>query len=393
MLKIWDMGERINCSSFSTKDGADEFFLSIDTEANILFSESLERLYQTYAIALKKCGLSADTQVFSRYYLSDIANQRTELGLSKIFKFSQNGAYSVIQQCPLNGGSISLFTYHIKRRKDFFSKELMRLDDEHWRDGVRIKGEYYDLFWTANFSGYGPLDSFEQANEIFSSYNALINDNGMTLLRNTVRTWIYVRDVDNNYQGMADSRRSYFDEQGLTKDTRYIASTGIEAKMKEVYSLVSMDALSIANLEKEQIIRMEALDNLCPTCDYGVTFERGTKIEFGDRSHLFISGTASIDKNGQVLYPTDIRKQTRRALENIEALLKPHGASLNDMVYLIVYMRNITEVNKVTEILKKYISQRIPIIIAEGSVCRPSWLVEIEGVGIIPGSNSFPPFF
>ena len=393
MLKIWDIGERVRCSSFSTKDGADEFFLSIDTQADIPFSESLERLYQTYMIALKECGLSTDTQVFPRYYLSDIANQRTELGQSKIFKFSQNGAYSVIQQCPLNGGSISLFVYHIKGRKDFFSKKLMKIGDEHWRNGVKIKGEYYDLFWTANFSGYGPLGSFEQTNEIFSSYNALINNNGMTLLRNTVRTWIYVRDVDNNYQGMADSRRSYFEEQGLTKDTRYIASTGIEAKMKEVYSLVSMDALSISNLKKEQIIRMEALDNLCPTYNYDITFERGTKIEFGDRSHLLISGTASIDKTGQVLYPFDIRKQTRRTLENIEALLQPHGASLDNIAYLIVYLRNITEVNKVRQILKEYISQRIPIIIVEGSVCRPSWLVEIESVAIIPDSNTFPPFF
>lgn len=393
MLKIWELGDWVRCSSFSTKDGAEEFFLSINTEADIPFPESLESIYQTYMIALKECGLSINTQVFSRYYLSDIANQKTELCQSEIFKFSQNGAYSVIQECPLHGGSISLFVYHIKGRGNFLSKKLMQFDDEHWRNGVKIKGQYYDLFWTTNFSGYGPLDSFEQTNEIFSAYNALINDNGMTLLRNTVRTWIYVRDIDNNYQGMTDSRRGYFYEQGLTKDTRYIASTGIEAKLKEVYSLVSMDALSISNLEKKQIIRMDALDNLCPTCDYGVTFERGTKIEFGDRSHLLISGTASIDKKGQVLYPSDIGKQTKRTLENIEALLQPHDASLNDMAYLIVYIRNITEVNKVTEILKEHISQRIPIIIVEGTVCRPTWLIEIEGIGIVPGSSSFPPFF
>lgn len=393
MLKTWELGEFVRCSSFSTKNGAEESFLSINMEPDIPFPESLERLYQTYMTTLKECGLSADTQVFSRYFLSDIANQKTQLGQSEILNFSRNGAYSVIQQCPLKGGSISLFVYHIKGGKDFLGKKLMKFDDEHWRNGVKIKGEHYELFWTANFSGYGSLDSFEQTNEIFSAYNALINDNGMTLLRNTLRTWIYVRDVDNNYQGMADSRRSYFYEQGLTKDSRYIASTGIEAKLKEVYSLVSMDALSMSNLKKEQIIRMEALDNLCPTDNYGITFERGTKIEFGDRSHLFISGTASIDKKGQVLYPADVRKQTRRTLENIEALLQSHGASLNDMVYLIVYIRNITEVNKVTEILKEYISQRIPIIIVQGSVCRPKWLVEIEGIAIIPGSSAFPPFF
>lgn len=390
MLKTWKIGKRVRCSSFATETGSQEFFLAVNTASEIPFDEALERLSHTYQAALKECGLSEKTQVFVRFYLSDIANQKDDLSQSEIFNFTLSGACSTVQQCPLNGGSISLLAYHIKGKTQ--TTHLFPLDSKYWRNGVKVQNEHYSFYWMANYSGFDALDSFEQTNEIFSSYDKLINDHGMTLLNNTVRTWVYVRDVDNNYKGMVESRKDYFEQQGLTRDTRYIASTGIEGKLREVHSLVSMDALSISNLQPEQIVRMEALEHLCPTHDYGVTFERGTKIIFGDRSHMYISGTASIDKHGDVLHLGNVRHQTKRTLENIEALLAPHGANLNNMAYLIVYIRNITEVNKVTEMIKEYVTNDIPMIVVEGAVCRPSWLVEMEGVAILSETTDFAPF-
>jgi enamine deaminase RidA (YjgF/YER057c/UK114 family) len=390
MLATHDINEDVKCSSFQANE-TQELYFSITSESNVSFKKSLENIYENYVLALQECQLSEETQIFTRYYLSDIANQKNELEKSKIFNLTKNGSFSVIQQCPLEKGNLILFSYHIKKNEPL-EKQIFRFDDGHWRNAIKVKSGNYELFWTGNFSGYGPCDSFEQTNEIFSSYNRFLNGNSMTLLNNTIRTWIYVRDIDNHYHGMGKSRKIYFEGQGLTENTRYIASTGIEAKLKEIDSLVSMDSIAISNLCKSQIIRMEALEYLCPTHLYGITFERGTKIEFGDRSHLYISGTASIDRNGNVLHISDIKKQTLRTLENIKALLEPHNASLDDMVYLIVYVRNITEVDKVKEVLGKNIKKKIPIIIVEGSVCRPSWLVEMEGVGIIPSSTSFPNF-
>ena len=126
---------------------------------------------------------------------------------------------------------------------------------------------------------------------------------------------------------------------------------------------------------------------------YGVTFERGLRVRFGDRSHLHISGTASIDKNGTIMHLNDVRKQTLRTLDNIKALLAPHGAGLNDMAYYIVYVRNFKDRNKIKEVLEKVIPPEIPLLLLEGAVCRPAWLVELEGVALIPDKSDFPPFF
>ena len=49
----------------------------------------------------------------------------------------------------------------------------------------------------------------------------------MTMERNLIRTWIYVTNIDVNYQGVVEARNDIFDKEGLTADTHYIASTGI----------------------------------------------------------------------------------------------------------------------------------------------------------------------
>ena len=137
---------------------------------------------------------------------------------------------------------------------------------------------------------------------------------------------------------------------------------------------------------------MEALSHLSPTILYGVTFERGLRVRFGDRSHLYISGTASIDNKGNVLYLGDAEAQTRRTIENLRALLEEQDATLDDMAYAIVYARNGHDRQFVRKVLDKELGEKFPLIFVEAAVCRPTWLMEIEGVAIIPDKNGFAPF-
>ena len=92
------------------------------------------------------------------------------------------------------------------------------------------------------------------------------------------------------------------------------------------------------------------------------------------------------------MHLSDIRRQSERALENVTALLSGQGAKLSDMAYLIVYVRNITEAPKVMDAIAPYIPKDIPLILVKGAVCRPSWLVEIEGVGFIEEHFEYPEF-
>jgi enamine deaminase RidA (YjgF/YER057c/UK114 family) len=123
-----------------------------------------------------------------------------------------------------------------------------------------------------------------------------------------------------------------------------------------------------------------------------LTFERGQTLRFGDRTHHHISGTASIDAAGNVLFPNDVVRQVDRALDNVAALLESKGAALKDMAYFVVYMRNPGEIMKIRERMYARISRNFPILFVEESVCRPAWLVEIEGVAIKADKQAYPDF-
>ena len=191
---------------------------------------------------------------------------------------------------------------------------------------------------------------------------------------------------------MIESRTALFERQGLTRDTHYIASTGIEGACGHQYDLVAMDAYSVLGLAPEQISYLNDFDHLCATKDYNVTFERGTRIAYADRSHLLISGTASIDRAGTVVHPGDVLRQLERALGNVEALLRSGSASLTDMMHLTTYLRDPSDFPPVAA----YLAERfpdLPVLIVQGAVCRPQWLVEVEAVAIATNHRPDLPSF
>ena len=104
-------------------------------------------------------------------------------------------------------------------------------------------------------------------------------------------------------------------------------------------------------------------------------------MEYGDRDHIFISGTASINNKGEVVHVGDIVQQTKRMWENVEALLKEGGADFQDVMQIIVYLRDTADY----EVVKALFADRfpyIPTVLTLAPVCRPTWLVEMECMAV-----------
>ena len=380
------------CSTFSSPKGAPEHFLMVSSSPGALINDSLKEIHERLTNAIKALSLSPDSLVFSRIYLSDIANQKESLFQSAVFSLVEKGCYSIIGQPPANLSPICLFCYLVSNGNSSISKKTFKRDPEIWMNAVKLSGKNYEMLYIGNLTSTESLSSQVQTSDIFSIYSSFLESHGQNLLHNGLRTWIYVRDIDNHYNGMVDARREHFTKNGLKKETRYIASTGIEGKSKEVGSLVHMDALSFSEIQKEQIIKMEAPEYMCPTINYNVTFERGTRILFGDRSHMYISGTASIDKNGDILHPNNPIFQTKRAVQNMESLLKAQGADFSCIAYLIIYLRDFSHQQAVLDLVKNIFGANIPMLQLSASACRPGWLVEIEGVAIKKEKNDFSNF-
>ena len=177
----------------------------------------------------------------------------------------------------------------------------------------------------------------------------------------------------------------------MTADTHYIASTGIEGQSEDSSQIVKMDSLGIFGIVPAQMEFMTAPGYMSPTQIYGVTFERGTRLIFGNASLYFISGTASIDKSGRIVHLGNVMAQAKRMIENVEALLKNHGGTWDDLKQAAVYLRDIADYPRIFDFLQEKIGQICPFLVVEGTVCRPGWLIEMECIAANhKGKNIFP---
>ncbi len=362
---------------FASASGARECYLSIDVAPDLVFADQLEALRVAYAAAKAEMGLSPGSAIFRRIFLSDAMNQADRVRVSELMGAPDEGpvAVSIVQQPPAHGAKLALLAYHVERDAPVVKRTL-----GHNHTLVEMGGLRH--LWSTRMcaaADVGPASAADQTREVFRDLIGALAAQGGTLRDDCVRTWLYIRDVDVFYQDMVKSRAQIFNREGLTGDTHFIASTGIEGACAHHYDLVAMDAYSVLGLAPGQVSYLNDFDHLCATKDYGVTFERATRVAYGDRAHIFMSGTASIDGEGWVVYPGDVLRQLDRALENVDALLSAGEMRLADLTHLIVYLRDRGDFGAVRNRLGERFPS-LPLQIVQGPVCRPEWLIEVEGI-------------
>lgn len=362
-------GVRMQVSEFNAYDGITEWHLILHIEPRgQLFQNQLERIYEVEDMIPQMDEFKGSACVMKRYFLSDSTNQQP------LMRKENKVAVSVIQQQPLDGSKIAVWLY-LQKGSDISNENGL----------VVCRHNGYEHLWKMGMHQHKG-DSAWQTECVLIEYEEILQHYGATLADNCIRTWFFVRDVDTQYAGMVKARLENFIEQGLTEKTHYISSTGIGGSPADTRALIQMGAYAATGFKPEQRRYLYAPTHLNPTYEYGVTFERGTVMEYGDRAHVFISGTASIDNKGKVLYAGDIVKQTERMIENVEVLLKEGGASFDDVMQILVYLRDISDYNTVETMFNSRFPN-IPRVFVLAPVCRPTWLIEMECIAVSPRKN------
>ncbi|WP_309400978.1 Rid family hydrolase [Cerasicoccus maritimus] len=371
-------GACLEASRFA-QNGAEEIHLMVKPATGGSFSQQVQHIIDAQNAFLDSEGIPREALVFCRFFVSDYANQYQALEtIRELVRDSKNRfALSIIQQPPLSAHKVVAWSYIIHDGQH----DQMPADILSDSDLIIRRGGYEHLWSTHRCSCNGVVDSAGQTNKILRDYNRLLESNGFSMKDDCIRTWFYVKDIDYHYQGVVEARKDMFTGLGMTPDTHYIASTGIEGRNACAKTNVLLDAYSVRGLSDGQIRFLTAPENLNPTHEYGVTFERGVSVDYGDRRHVLISGTASINNKGEILHVNDVASQTARAMVNIEALLADADFTMCDVAHLIVYLRDISDSGVVQEYLDEHYSE-IPKVYVLAPVCRPGWLVEIECMGV-----------
>jgi enamine deaminase RidA (YjgF/YER057c/UK114 family) len=233
-----------------------------------------------------------------------------------------------------------------------------------------------------NIYGSG-RDAFEEAYDTFRVAEGLLAAAGMTF-GNVLRTWIHVRDIDRDYAALNRARREFFRHCGIE---RRPASTGVQGSpfpeahdfSLSLYAAMSPRPLDIAPM---------CTPLLNEAWSYGADFSRGLRVADANKVTLYVSGTASLDEAGRTVHVGHFEAQVDRMLHNIASLLARQGATFENIVSAITYLKHPTDVAVLRTMLRQRGFDGFPCTIVEAPLCRPELLCETEAVAVLPRATA-----
>jgi 2-iminobutanoate/2-iminopropanoate deaminase len=103
---------------------------------------------------------------------------------------------------------------------------------------------------------------------------------------------------------------------------------------------------------------------------------------------LFVSGQGAIDPETQEFVFSDIRKETRLTLENLERVLVGCGASRKNIVRCGVFLARAEDFSSMNEVYAEFFAGSAPArTTVAASLVEPGMLVEIDCVAYLPAER------
>lgn len=101
---------------------------------------------------------------------------------------------------------------------------------------------------------------------------------------------------------------------------------------------------------------------------------------------LFIAGQIPIDPSTGRIIEGSFRDKARRVLENVKAVVEAAGGSLDDVVKVTVYLRDIKLFSEFNEVYREYFKENPPArVVVEVSSLPLNADLEVEAIAYIGG--------
>ncbi len=219
------------------------------------------------------------------------------------------------------------------------------------------------------------LSSSEQALQTFENIRKALESIGMSFLH-VARTWFYLDKLYDWYPEFNEIRSVFFREQGVF-DNLVPASTGIGAGNLHGTLLV---ANVLAVKPKHSGVRILSVPSpmQCEATEYKSSFSRAVEIQYPTHRQLYISGTASIDSNGNSIHIGNIDSQIDATMKVVEQIIESRSMKWSDTVRAIAYFKDIDHVSEFCDYCQKNHLLSFPVCYSQSDICRQELLFEIE---------------
>jgi 2-iminobutanoate/2-iminopropanoate deaminase len=100
---------------------------------------------------------------------------------------------------------------------------------------------------------------------------------------------------------------------------------------------------------------------------------------------IWVSGQLSFDEREQFVGKGDMGAQTEQCLKNIESALKKLGGSLDDVVQVTVFVKDMKDLRTIHEVRLRYFKEPYPTstLVEVTGFVHPDALIEINAVAVL----------
>jgi len=200
------------------------------------------------------------------------------------------------------------------------------------------------------------------------------------------RTWFFLDDILSWYDDFNRARNDVFKTFGLLNGSpknMIPASTGIRGRNARghrcTFDLIATRRLEGRELSVERL--RNPLQNEAP--EYGSSFSRGLSVTTDRCRYFLVSGTASIDEQGNTVHAGDFESQAKRTIDNIESLLASGGAVFDDVCQASAFIKFPEDVERMRRILRLRGLDNLPLVCTIEDICRDDLLVELDATAVI----------
>ncbi len=106
----------------------------------------------------------------------------------------------------------------------------------------------------------------------------------------------------------------------------------------------------------------------------------------GDGQIVHLKGQVSLDRDGKIVGKGDIRAQTQKTLENIQAVLASVGGAMGDVISLIHFVTDIGKFMETGDIRRQFFREPYPVTttVQVAALYDPALMVEITAIAEVP---------
>jgi len=220
----------------------------------------------------------------------------------------------------------------------------------------------------ANDTRYDQAENmFNKADKILIAYNSSFSD--------AIRTWLYADDILEWYDQLNKARNFFYKQHGIY-DHLVPASTGI-GLANLAGTAMATQVLAVIPKNGKISIQKARSPLQRPALDYKSSFSRGVKVQTPYNQKLYISGTASIDENGETVFINDTAAQLNMTMKVVSAILGDANMDWSDTANAMVYFKHQKDFHLFDDFCRVN-KINIPHVKLCADVCRDNLLFEIE---------------